>query len=176
MLNVQEGRASCTALFVLNPATPRHARRGKGGSLLLPPPESVGIPPSRPSGSGLSVSSALSTARETGRASKTDSHDIEEQFQMISKISIKNAASYGPSREDLVPLKKVNFVYGSNASGKTTISRIISDPNSAEFSECDLNWEDDVVLDAMVYNRDFVEENFDEPDELKRCFHAGKEG
>ena len=42
---------------------------------------------------------------------------------MIEKIEIKNTATY--INEVLDNLSKVNFIYGNNGSGKTTVSRII---------------------------------------------------
>ena len=43
---------------------------------------------------------------------------------MIEKIEIKNTATY--IDETLDNLSKVNFIYGNNGSGKTTVSRIIN--------------------------------------------------
>ena len=46
---------------------------------------------------------------------------------MIEGIYIENEATYGPTPEALTDLSKVNFVFGSNGTGKTTISRVIAD-------------------------------------------------
>lgn len=94
---------------------------------------------------------------------------------MISKISVKNVASYGNSPQDMTPLKAVNFIYGSNGTGKTTISRLIDDPTRPGFEECQLTWKSGIELDTMVYNRDFVKDNFDQDDELKGIFTLGKD-
>ena len=91
---------------------------------------------------------------------------------MINKISIRNAAAYGSCQQELDSLKKINFIYGSNGTGKTTISRIINDPNP--FGECEVRWENDEVLETLVYSRDFIQENFDQPDELEGIFTLGK--
>ena len=45
---------------------------------------------------------------------------------MITRIHIKNTATYGQSAEEMDNLTKINFIYGSNGTGKTTISRIIA--------------------------------------------------
>ena len=48
---------------------------------------------------------------------------------MISKIEIKNIASFDASGVVIDGLKKINFIYGSNGCGKTTISKCLSDPD-----------------------------------------------
>ncbi len=92
---------------------------------------------------------------------------------MIEKIEIKNVASYGPTEEMLADLKKINFVYGSNATGKTTISRIIADESN--YDDCTVKWTSELPLETLVYNRDFVEMNFNQPAELKGIFTLGEE-
>ena len=77
---------------------------------------------------------------------------------MIESIQIQNQASYGSPYETLSGLSKFNFIYGSNGSGKTTISRIIA--NESAFPGCRLVWLGNISLDPLVYNRDFVENNF----------------
>ena len=57
---------------------------------------------------------------------------------MIESIQIQNQASYGSPYETLTGLSKFNFIYGSNGSGKATISRIIA--NESAFPGCRLVW------------------------------------
>jgi wobble nucleotide-excising tRNase len=93
---------------------------------------------------------------------------------MIKSIEIKGVASYiGTSPESLSDLSKINFIYGSNGSGKTTISRIIA--NSSYSPSSVLTWKDAIPLECLVYNRDFVIENFNQSSELKGIFSLGKE-
>lgn len=91
---------------------------------------------------------------------------------MIEKIVISNVATYGATPEELSDLKKINFVYGSNGTGKTTISRVVADPHS--HAHCSLVWRGGSPMDLLVYNRDFVERNFNQPDELKGIFTLGE--
>lgn len=92
---------------------------------------------------------------------------------MIENIQICNVATYGATPEKLIDLKEINFVYGSNGTGKTTISRVIADCDS--YKDCTLAWQGGIPLELLVYNRDFVEGNFNQPDKLKGIFTLGEE-
>lgn len=48
---------------------------------------------------------------------------------MIKKITISNEASYGKEPVVISDLKEINYFFGANASGKTTISRVIEKKN-----------------------------------------------
>jgi wobble nucleotide-excising tRNase len=91
---------------------------------------------------------------------------------MIESIQIAGEASYESKPESLHSLSKINFFYGSNGSGKTTISRVVADVDS--FPSCSVNWKDGAVLKTMVYNRDFVHENFSPSTGPKGIFTLGK--
>ena len=91
---------------------------------------------------------------------------------MIKEISISNFASYKDVQK-LEDLDRVNFVYGANGCGKTTISRLLSAyPGLPE--GCDVVWEKGQALKAMVFNRDFVEENF-RAEKIKGVFTLGND-
>jgi Fe-S cluster assembly ATPase SufC len=87
---------------------------------------------------------------------------------MIRRIHIKNTATFGQSPEKMDDLTEINFIYGSNGTGKTTISRIIA--NAAAYPDCAVTWRGGITLETLVYNRDFVERNFNQPDELNGIF------
>ena len=91
---------------------------------------------------------------------------------MIESIQIASEASYANAPEILRKLSKINFFYGANGSGKTTISRVIA--NAGSFASCSVNWKSGTALKTMVYNRDFVHENFSAPTGLKGIFTLGK--
>lgn len=91
---------------------------------------------------------------------------------MIESIKIENEASYGSPGETMSGLSKHNFIYGSNGTGKTTISKVIA--NESAFSDCGLVWRGGTKLEPLVYNRDFVEKNFDQSSELKGIFTLGE--
>lgn len=91
---------------------------------------------------------------------------------MIESIQIKDVATYGNTSEYLNGLSKFNFLYGSNGSGKTTITRVIADEGG--FPTCSVTWKGGTKLQAMVYNRDFVTKNFSPSVELKGIFTLGE--
>jgi wobble nucleotide-excising tRNase len=91
---------------------------------------------------------------------------------MIESICISKIASYGDTPEELNELSQFNFLFGSNGTGKTTISRVIAD--ESDFSTCKVTWKDGTKLQSLVYNRDFVERNFNQSTELKGVFTLGE--
>jgi wobble nucleotide-excising tRNase len=88
-------------------------------------------------------------------------------MSIVNLIQIKNVATY---ENESISLKKVNFFYGQNGSGKTTISRVFL--KSSDFPECCINSTID-DYEVLVYNRDFVENNFKES-QLKGIFTLGE--
>lgn len=92
---------------------------------------------------------------------------------MIESITLSGVASYtGLAAESLSGLSQINFVYGSNGSGKTTISRVIAD--QAGHPSCAVGWKGGTPLQTMVYNSDFVERIFNQSTELKGVFTLGE--
>lgn len=85
---------------------------------------------------------------------------------MIKKITISNVASYGSEPVVIDGLKKVNYFFGVNGSGKTTISRLIDKDKK------NIEW-DENPLECFVYNSDFVESNYS--GDFKGIFTLGKE-
>lgn len=79
---------------------------------------------------------------------------------MIKSIFLKGVATYPTEGIEVGDLKKFNFFYGANGSGKTTISQLLATPDS--FSECRVAWESSEKLEVNVYNKNFVEANFKE--------------
>ena len=79
---------------------------------------------------------------------------------MIESICIKNVATYNSSGIYINGLKKINFIYGANGCGKTTISNFILDKDPDLFKDCTLNWGNNIPLHALVYNKKFRDKNF----------------
>ena len=79
---------------------------------------------------------------------------------MIESISIADTATYRDTPQKLNGLSQFNFIFGSNGTGKTTVSRIIADENN--FPTCDVTWKGGTKLQPFVYSQDFVERNFNQ--------------
>lgn len=91
---------------------------------------------------------------------------------MIESITISDIATYSIVPEELNGLSQFNYLFGSNGTGKTTVSRVIADENS--FPTCTVTWKAGTKLQPMVYNHDFVERNFTQSTELKGVFTLGE--
>jgi wobble nucleotide-excising tRNase len=92
---------------------------------------------------------------------------------MIKKIVLKDIASYDHNGVTFADLQKVNFIYGGNGTGKTTLSRVIKEDNPwAEEKTSEVFWEKDVE-NVLVYNKEFKEENLSE--QMPGIFLMGEE-
>ena len=92
---------------------------------------------------------------------------------MIESLSIAKIASYPETPETMHALKILNFIFGSNGTGKTTIGHLISDPKA--FPSCDVIWKGGTPMETLVYNREFVDRNFRPSEALKGVFTLGEE-
>ncbi|QQZ58908.1 AAA family ATPase [Paenibacillus sonchi] len=92
---------------------------------------------------------------------------------MINKIIVRNKASYDAAGITLDNLEKVNFIYGANGSGKTTISDFLK--NTSIYPHCQVSWTNNLELRRIVYNKEFIEENFHQNSDIKGIFTLGKE-
>ncbi len=96
----------------------------------------------------------------------------------ISQIVLKNAATFGESGASFEDLNSINFIYGTNGSGKTTTSSFLK--NLAEnriedkFANSKIEWHNDEILKIEVYNKQFKEEQF-RNSQVKGIFTLGKE-
>ncbi|MDD2790350.1 MAG: AAA family ATPase [Sulfurimonas sp.] len=84
---------------------------------------------------------------------------------MITSIKLKNIASYKQERS-LNTDKKINLVYGLNGTGKTTLSNFLKDKN--KFNNCSITGGESSKI--LVYNQEFINENFYEKNDLKGVF------
>ena len=88
---------------------------------------------------------------------------------MINEIQIKPpvATYHNPAR--LSDLRPINYIFGANGTGKTTISRVID----GMYDHCQVKWQG-TPLEVMVYNRDFVDRNFNQNGPLQGVFTLGE--
>jgi wobble nucleotide-excising tRNase len=96
---------------------------------------------------------------------------------MISSLNIKGVATYDPiNGVPISELKKVNFFFGFNGSGKSTIANYLRnlslDPSlqNAYFSQCSNVGYNSANHQLLIFNEDFIEENFKRNQELKGVF------
>ena len=97
-----------------------------------------------------------------------------EGESMITKITINNVASY-KLPTSLETDKKTNLIYGLNGSGKTIVSNYMSDLNDQKFENCSVEGFNQELQKILVYNEEFVKENFYETGDQKGIFTLKKE-
>jgi len=93
---------------------------------------------------------------------------------MITKIFIKNAATYKDCT--IENLNRINYFFGSNGTGKTTISRILDAKfiqKSINENRTTLDWSNQEQLQTVVYSTEFVKDNFGQY--MKGVFTLGNE-
>ncbi|WP_313134031.1 AAA family ATPase [Stutzerimonas nitrititolerans] len=92
---------------------------------------------------------------------------------MIESITLSGIATYSPiTPETIQNLKAVNYFYGANGAGKTTISRLINNPALSAASK--VTWAKGNQIPAMVYNNDFIAANFTDSKQFKGVFTLGQ--
>lgn len=85
---------------------------------------------------------------------------------MIDSIHIKSVASYDENGAEIQNLKKMNFFFGANGTGKSTIARYLYNFALAEgekdcrFSESKQNGFDSTKETIKVFDADYVSRNF----------------
>ena len=79
---------------------------------------------------------------------------------MITKVSLRNRATFNEEGIQIDNLKKVNFIYGANGSGKTVISNFLTNHEDDNYSESSIDWEHNTPLETLVYNKKFRDNYF----------------
>lgn len=91
---------------------------------------------------------------------------------MINKITISNVATYPEAPTLVSDLSNINFFFGANGTGKSTIGRILGSIQS--YTNCSIAWQGANEYEIMVYNKDFVDLNFHQSATLKGVFTLGQ--
>lgn len=81
---------------------------------------------------------------------------------MIRSINMKSCATYPEEGVIIENCQKINFLYGANGSGKSTISNFLYSQTDPQYSMCEVTWENNAPTDIVVYNRDFRTRHFKE--------------
>lgn len=92
---------------------------------------------------------------------------------MLTKVTLKNIASYNDNGTEFSNLKKINFIYGNNGTGKSTFSRYFKNMDQVKYRDC--SYEGNCTVKKLVYNKDFIDENFKSDNEIPGIFTLGKE-
>ena len=92
---------------------------------------------------------------------------------MINSINIREVASYNADDHVMKDLGRLNFVFGANGTGKTTISRVLANPE--HFPTCNIDWEHGQARACKVYNVDFVKNTFTSLAEMPGIFTLGQD-
>ena len=93
---------------------------------------------------------------------------------MITEITMKNIATYNQIGVKIKDLKRLNYFFGNNGSGKSTIAKylqslVIGDPEN-KYSLCTKDNYNPMQEEILVFNQDFVERNFRRNQTLKGVF------
>lgn len=93
---------------------------------------------------------------------------------MLSEIKLNGFASF-KQETCLKTDKPVNFVYGLNGTGKSSITRYLADPLNPKFSHCSMVPAiDNAQEEILVYNQDYIHENFVEQNHQQGIFTLSK--
>lgn len=84
---------------------------------------------------------------------------------------MKNCATYDANGCAITDMEKINFIYGANGSGKSTISNYLQDPQNPQYVNCVCNRNEN-TSEIIVYNKRFREENLGE--NIEGVFSLGK--
>ncbi|MCL2893123.1 AAA family ATPase [Brenneria tiliae] len=91
---------------------------------------------------------------------------------MLNEIQINTPIATYMNSAKLSDLRRINYIFGANGTGKTTISRVIA--QSQGHNQCQLVWHGGTELERLVYNRDFVDRNFNQDGPLQGVFTLGE--
>lgn len=92
-----------------------------------------------------------------------------EESNLINRVFLNDTATY--TNVEFEP-SKVNYIYGGNGTGKTTLTKVIANRNAYPCCTLDISEE---KLDHCVYNRDFIKEHFSQSSSVQGIFTLGKD-
>lgn len=98
---------------------------------------------------------------------------------MINSLHIKKIATYNSIGVEINELNKVNFIYGGNGCGKTTISNFLfnrTHPDESDniYSSCEIAFKNQEKVKILTYNKKFRDLNFYKDSEIPGVFTLGE--
>ena len=89
---------------------------------------------------------------------------------MLNRIKLHNTACYNEVVE--IEPKEINYFFGGNGVGKSSMGKVISDISS--YPTCEINWAASPI-DINIYNKQFVKSSFSQSNQIKGIFTLGKD-
>lgn len=93
---------------------------------------------------------------------------MEKQLSLITKIKVNDATFH---EETVDGLSYVNFFFGKNGAGKSTIAEAFLNPENIEWHEGEVPEEHQI----LVYNQDYIDRNLADYGDLKGVFTLSEE-
>ncbi len=91
---------------------------------------------------------------------------------MIEQIHLTDVATF-QGRHNILDLKQVNYFFGGNGVGKSTLAKALREGELGSGSE--VVWKNGRPMKVMVYDKHFVDSNFSDCDELSGIFTLGSD-
>ncbi len=88
---------------------------------------------------------------------------------MIKTIKLNTCSPY--QEAEIVDCKRINFIFGANGSGKSTISSFLDNKSDARFSNSTIEWTGESHEIIEVYNKAFRQNNLQQ--DIKGIFTLG---
>lgn len=76
--------------------------------------------------------------------------EMGDDIHWLIKITIRNAATYDEVGVTTQNIEKVNYIYEANGWGKTTISNFFGSAEENQFSDCKVEWKNNVSEKVFV--------------------------
>lgn len=102
--------------------------------------------------------------------------DSLENLLMIKSITIKGVTSFAVDEAVRIDInqKKVCLFYGLNGTGKTTIANFLQNQAGSDFGSCSVEFVHGNNPELLVYNQQFIEDNFLESSSQPGVFTLSK--
>lgn len=78
----------------------------------------------------------------------------------LTTIKLRNVATFDRDGVTFGNLAPVSIIYGGNGTGKSTLTKVVSDPTA--YPDCELEWSDFDAMPVMAYDHRFRQSNISE--------------